>query len=150
MTIMKSKIICGWDPGETTGLCIIEADTSFDGFTVALSATIPWKQRLTMIRNIVHAHNAIHIVEDYTIYASKAKDQIGSKVPSARVIGIIAAFCYEYEREMHLWPASCIERTQILPAHAPLLLRPDPGEHARDAYKHARLLFTKLKHKGAL
>lgn len=142
-----SNVICGWDPGETTGLCIIEEDDSFDGFCVRMSATVPWSQRFHMIRDIIKHYNAIHIVEDYHVYASKAKDQIGSKIPSARVIGIIEAYCDEYGREIQLWPASCIQRTQILPIHAPLLLKPDPGEHARDAYKHARLLHTTLKHR---
>jgi hypothetical protein len=103
-----------------------------------------------MIYELIHGHpNAQNIAEGYTIYKGKGEDQVGSKVPSARVLGVIEAYTYLLDRPLIIWPASMIQRTEIPAHHAPLILSGKDREHAKDAYKHARHWFIRDKHVGS-
>lgn len=141
-------IAIGWDPGDTTGVCIIGEDPSdSEGFSVIYSGAVPWEQRKQLIHDLIRecarAHN---VAEGYIVYKSKARDQIGSKVPSARVLGLIEAYTDLYHRPLTIWPASVIQRTEIPEHHQSVLLRGEYREHAKDAYKHARYWFVREKH----
>lgn len=130
-----------WDPGVTTGICIIELLP--DDFRVHQSATMPWERRFTMVPDILKWLQPKYIViERFALYASKAKDQIGSEFPSAQLRGVIemaSVFVLNTTPHVIIQPASIMTRVEILERDAPLIL---PSEHARDAYKHARYFAT--------
>lgn len=129
-----------FDPGLTTGF--IDVDVSDDGgFRVVKSCEIAWSSRfsigeLLQWNEVVPQPSAI-VVEKFTLYAHRSKDQIGSDFPSAQVIGIIETYAHQLGLldVVHYQMASVMSMVRILPEHYPYLIK---SEHARDAYKHMR------------
>lgn len=139
---LNQQTIMAWDPGGTTGLCIGVRDSSAPGgFTVLESHAIRWERRFVAIRACIEQHQPTHtVIESFTLYKHKAKDQIGSDFPSSQVIGIIGAYLYMCGLEAPVFqPASLIHgrpEVQLLPQHEPLL---GSTAHQRDAYRHLRV-----------
>ena len=137
-----TKIIAGFDPGGSTGYCFGQLDESRLGFTVKRCNVIAWKDRIPAIRALLgHFRPDIIIVEDFALYASKAKDMVGKRMQSSEVIGIIGTYIYEFGLpDMRLMMASSISRTEVPADHLKFLpnLVAVQKEHAMDAYKHVR------------
>lgn len=140
---LKYSIIA-FDPGLTTGVCIIEQWDEERTFKVILSGVIEWSSRFQMIQTLVgrEAYTSV-VAERFTLYKNKAQDQVGADFPSCQVIGIIG-MCMHLRGldEPILYPASNMLRVEILPEHANQLHK---SEHGRDAYKHARYELIRLQ-----
>lgn len=139
----SNDIIMGFDPGGSTGYCVGQMDPNeVLGFKVLRCNVIQWEDRKPAIKALLnHFRPRVCIVEDFVLYATKAKDQVGKRFPSVIVIGIIETYLYELGlNEMILRLASTISRTEIPKAHEPFIpqLSAEQCEHAMDAYKHVR------------
>jgi hypothetical protein len=134
--------IVSFDPGYVTGFCEAIWNPGDDDFLVVKSSTIDWPSRHTGVRDLLLGTGevplpSVIVAESFRLYAHKAQDQIGQDFPSARILGVIETYAYEYGvlNTMILQPASVMSRVQIRPEHKSSL---DKSEHARDAYKHLR------------
>lgn len=139
---MKDAII-GFDPGGTTGYCVAyPVPGSILGFDVVRCNVIQWNDRIPAIRAILnHYLPKVILVEDFVLYASKAKDMVGKRMQSAEVIGIIRTYLYELSLpDPQMRMASTISRTEIPRAHLSVIpsLSAEQKEHAMDSYKHVR------------
>jgi hypothetical protein len=139
--------IIGIDPGATTGVCAIVESVDRDDFQVAGVYEIPWQDRLSFFRALfTGAITAISgdqllpeivVIEDFKLAQGHAMDQVGSRFPSVRIIGIVEAFMSLCDPVPMLvfQPPSSMARVEMLPQHAHMF----PGLiHAGDAYRHAR------------
>lgn len=143
MPLQNKSIIMGFDPGGTTGYCVGRIDNTLTlGFEVVRCNVIQWDDRIPAVKALLHHYRpSLCIVEDFVLYASKAKDQIGKRFPSVLVIGILEAYLHELSlNPMVLRLASTISRTEIPKAHQSSIPQLDAvtREHAMDAYKHIR------------
>lgn len=138
-------IIIGFDPGETTGVCVlvVEKDKG-DGF-VADAFTIAWQERFEIIELIAEYPEAVIVAEDFRLYEAKARSQINSRFPSSQIIGIIEAAVFVSRGSVNVvyQMASCISRVQVLEMHRPVIPH---SPHMEDAYKHAR--YYSVMHRG--
>lgn len=137
--------IVGIDPGGTTGFCHIV--TNEDGFDVVQVIEVPWPVRfdLAIKLEFMCALPSIYIiVESFVLYQSRAQDQVGSDFPSVKIIGMIEYFLHAHGRLdiLHYQSASQIARVGILSDHLHLV---KGSEHKKDAYRHARLAYEKIK-----
>lgn len=140
-------LILAFDPGATSGVCGIEHITGRD-FQLVMSFEYAWQERFKIF-NLIYAHRLnikALVIERYRLFENRTTlhAQIGSEIPSARVIGIIelsAAICR----------LNCItfqdpsdrNSVSVLPEHRALIHR---SKHCIDAYKHARFyVLTKAR-----
>lgn len=147
------RIIMGWDPGETTGVCVAEWNQLETSFKVIYSSLVTWPTRLPRIRELIEAYQPTNtVVESFRLYESKARDQIGNDFPSVQVIGIIEAYLYMTGLQLPTYQsASTISGrppVQILPEHQGLLYLGTAAmmEHSNDAYKHMRYWIEHQRH----
>ena len=144
--------VIGIDPGQTTGYVDIHLNGS--SWQVVDAQEITWDERFrlgpllagTPSDNIVGPPLPDYVVvEQFTLYAHKAQEQIGSHFPSARVIGTLEAYMYDAGiiDRLIFQPASVRSLVKIMPAHEAILTG---SPHKRDAYQHARyFLVTHLR-----
>lgn len=140
-------LIIAFDPGATTGVAAIE-HTNGRNFQLVMSLEYAWVDRFKIF-NLIYLHRASIkqiVIERYRLFENKTTlhAQIGSEIPSARVIGLIelsAAIC----------KLNCItfqdpsdrNSVSVLPEHRQLIKR---SKHCIDAYKHARFyVLTKAR-----
>ena len=148
-----TDIVLGLEPGLTTGYAAITLDDG-NASKLVKFGEIKWDDRFqvgNLLKDLGVAPSGLAAiaVENFVLYAGKAKDQIGNTFPSAQMIGIIHTYCREFNL-MHittLQMASSRKRVQIEP-HVKQAFK-DAGhgssQHVIDAYQHARLLALKLK-----
>lgn len=139
-------MIIAFDPGYTTGVAVIDNFRPLPApqlveFDVIAAFDIPWQDRIGMVRDLL-ANNRDRIkaivYEQYKLFphADAIRQQIGSEIPSARVIGVIEAEadrCGLFDRivAQETWA-----RKQIaIPVHHGRLLT--GSRHRADAYGHA-------------
>lgn len=140
-------LILAFDPGATTGVAAIE-HTNGRNFQLVMSLEYAWIDRFKIF-NLIYLHRASIkqiVIERYRLFENKTTlhAQIGSEIPSARVIGLIelsAAIC----------KLNCItfqdpsdrNSVSVLPEHRQLIQR---SKHCIDAYRHARFyVLTKAR-----
>lgn len=153
--INAGDYILGFDPGGTTGFACIRYLGVFDCFFLEESSQYIWERRCIDTRLLVNKYarlarekkaNFYIVCENFKIYRDKAQDQVGSEVPSARVIGaleMVVSMLYPVpygEQGIIFHMASEIQRVQIRDEHTALV---GTSEHRKDAYKHARLFLAK-------
>jgi hypothetical protein len=136
--------LAAFDPGETTGYCIIDIQDDGKDFVVHRCGEIEWDVRFANLEYIFLEDNPrIIVIEQFRLYPHKAKSQIGSIFPSVRVIGIIETICYLEkisEEKIHFQGAGDIVKTMVLDRDVKLVAG---SPHKIDAYRHARLHFLK-------
>lgn len=139
------KIVIGWDPGRTTGVCAAMADRDRpSGFRVLESTIVEWPNRFSRIRGLIELYRpTTTIIERFVLYKHAAKDQVGSEFPSSQVIGIIEAYLFMTGLAMPIYQGAYQiagkPPVQILEEHAGIL---GHTEHHKDAYKHVRYWFV--------
>lgn len=139
-------IVC-FDPGYTTGVAVIgnfravPAPDLID-FDVIAAFDMPWADRVRATRDIITnnapAIRAIVCERFYLFHHEDAlKKQIGSEMPSARVIGVIEAEAdragiFERLEFQETWQR---KQARVLPKHMNEI---GASRHTFDAYCHAR------------
>lgn len=137
--------ICGIDPGQTTGVCLIEDHDDSNDFQVLNVWQIPWENRLTFFKALLTCTFTngeslvpeVVVIESFRLRPGRAMEQVGSEFPSVRIIGIVEALlslCIPQPPLIFQEP-SVTARVNILSDDQPILLG---LVHASDAYKHAR------------
>lgn len=106
---MNYKFILALDPSGnytegkgTTGWCVFNAldDKVIKAGSISASDFTTkecyWQAHLDLISKMQKQYksNLIVVIEDYLLYASKAKDQINSRMETPKLIGIVQLFCY--------------------------------------------------------
>lgn len=143
-------LIIGIDPGATTGLAIAE-HTSGREFKLLQTLEYSWKDRFKIF-NFIYVSRAVIktiVVEEYRLFENKItlNSQIGSEIPSARVIGIIelAAYlsnlnCIVFQKPSDIHGRDPVTKRanytlSIVPEHKPFIQK---SKHCLDAYFHVR------------
>jgi hypothetical protein len=136
--------LASFDPGQTTGYCVIDIQDDGKDFSVHRCDEIPWEARFANIDYIfINDTPQIIVVEQFRLYPHKAKVQIGSIFPSVRVIGIIETMCYIHglaESRLYFQGAGDIVKTMVLERDMTMVAG---SPHKIDAYRHARLHFLR-------
>lgn len=69
-----------------------------------------WKEHTTLITNcFVSYKKLIVVMEDYVLYADRAKTQINSKMETCRLLGILQNHCNTLKIPYHLELASAVK-----------------------------------------
>lgn len=145
-----------YDPGGTSGFCCIRHTTGRD-FNVVASYEIPWNDRLKIF-NVMYSNRTrikAVIIERYQLFKNELtlKSQIGSEMPSARVIGIVelaVAICQV--QPLVFQEPSVMGNVSILPEHRKLIAKSlkypsQRSEHCKDAYLHGRFYILTVARK---
>lgn len=124
-------IVIGFDPGETTGVCVFEQEGN-DAVPVKY-ANVPFLQLHEWLDSAPKPD--VVVIEDYKILSHKAMAHIGSKLETVQAIGIISAYRYKHRAKEVKQPADikpiAEKFTQVTP----------PKKHSEghwvDAFNHA-------------
>jgi hypothetical protein len=145
--------IVGIDPGQTTGYVEVLCDPDSGEWQIIDAREIAWEDRFILkplltcssVKFIADGPElpvepllpAYVVCEQFTLYANKARDQVGSHFPSVRIIGTLEAYLDEYHilGRLMFQGASVRERVQVLPQHESML---GTSDHTHDAYQHVR------------
>lgn len=120
---MYYKYILGIDPSGnffegkgTTGVCLYSAiqDRIIEAKSISAKNYKSWYNYWSAILNyidkIVKTHKSLIIViEDYTLYATKASAQINSKMETPKLIGVLQYFCKTNDIPAVLQPAHLVK-----------------------------------------
>jgi hypothetical protein len=140
-------LILGFDPGGCTGVAIAEHSSGRD-FQLVQSLEYPWIDRFKIFNLIYSNRTRIKavVVETYRLFANELTlhSQVGSEIPSARVIGIVelsAKIC-KLDCLYFQDPGRRLE-VSLLPEHKKLIGRSTKypnrqSEHCLSAYLHLR------------
>lgn len=141
-------IIIGIDPGQTTGICIVQTDKEpVGGFHILVADDYEWEDRFGLaglIKKSIKALSTV-VIESFNLYPVAAKGQaaIRSSFPSVEMIGIVSYACHINEIELVRQPPSVRSRVTVLPEHKEALRG---LHHAVDAYKHVRYYLVHQAH----
>lgn len=139
----RRSLIIAIDPGYTTGNVIAELDPrSANGFTFVAAVELEWSNRLRFYREFFAANyariEAIVIERFYLFgYGDSLQSQVGSEMPSSRVIGAVEAFADFFELTdrivvQEVWAKKQLKRVDNAFFAGPLGF----SKHNLDAYKH--------------
>lgn len=143
---MKRDVIIGIDPGYTTGIAILDNVRRRDApdlvdFNTLAAYEIDWNGRTFATRSLLETYAervAAIVIEEFKLfpYIDAFESQIGSVMPSARVIGIIEAYADVYNIADRIVFAEVWQRKQVRTrtVDAPVSKR---SRHTSDAYAHA-------------
>lgn len=89
------SILIALDPGITTGYAV------FIGGRIHLTGTMDWEDPKRGVNQLYYLFERffpnILVCEDYRLYASKAKAQIGSQMKTVKIIGAIELICSQQD-----------------------------------------------------
>ena len=113
---MRVKVVLGVDPGHTTGWCL----TSEKGVVLDKDQTKGNNESSDYLTDLFvrfpeynYEFTAI-VMEDYKIFAHKAKQHIGSRVPAAQIIGIVEHEARQRDIKLVKQPSSILVTAQKL------------------------------------
>lgn len=150
---MINCYVIGFDPSGsyhegkgTTGWCLM-----FHGKLIKCgmisaknypNAMLYYQAHLDLLMNLKKEYdsNIELAMEDYTLYASKAKEQINSKMETCRLIGVIEYWCFQNGMPCKLQSAARVKKRwtdEILEHEGIELPKTHDERHARDAIRHA-------------
>ena len=137
--------IFSFDPGRTTGYCSIDVQDDGKDFSVVRCGEIEWSERMPALHGILYDSlmPTYVVIESFRLFPHKARAQIGSQFPSARVIGAIEAMVHLLgigEENIKFQEPGDIVKV-VVPERDLLYVAGSP--HKVDAYRHARLCFLK-------
>jgi hypothetical protein len=126
-----TRLLC-LDPGETVGWAFFHTGILENHGQVSLHA-----ERLTPIVEVIrNTRPDIIVCEDYKVYAHKAAEHVGSKVPTIQVIGAIRLTAEQLGIPIHFqmaYQAKGFCKDDKLTAWGLYLVR---QRHANDAIRH--------------
>lgn len=138
------------DPGKTTGL-VVASNVNYQAETYELNTAvqIPWDQRADLYQWLAVLHNSslgltrdldAIVIEDFVLYANKAKDQINSRFPSVSVIERVTVYAEQLgcANKIKMQMAGLRKSVLIPEEHYAILKR---QQHAIAAYQHLRYYF---------
>lgn len=140
-------LIIAIDPGGTTGIAIAEHSSGRD-FQLIQSLEYAWNDRFKIF-NLIYANRSrikALVIETYRLFENPEtlKSQIGSEIPSARVIGIIELSAKVCKLDCIYFqdPGRRLE-VSLLPEHKKLIghsmkYSSKRSEHCLSAYLHLR------------
>lgn len=162
---MKYKHVLAIDPSGnfiegkgTTGWVVMNYKQKLIalGQIAAKNFTTPekyWNAHLDLIqRNYEHyGNNLIVVIEDYRLYAERAKNQTNSQMETCRLIGLLQWFCWKLNQPYELQLASMVKsrwNDELLLRECILFKdrrglkhtesnKPMYTMHLRDAFRHA-------------
>ena len=87
------KVLLALDPGLTTGYSI------FSSGEMLTNGIIDWKDLNTGFLSLIHLLQLFNpnvvVCEDYRLYANKVNAQLGSQIPTIKIIGAIEMLCIQ-------------------------------------------------------
>lgn len=137
-----NAMIIAIDPGYTSGVCVADNIISADRFTVIGAIEVHWVQRFDFFATFFRANAArldAIVIERFKLFPhiDSLRGQVGSEMPSSRVIGAVEMLAYQHGLFNKLTFQETWTRKQmtILADH-----RASVGlsKHNQDAYKHLR------------
>jgi len=134
-----------FDPGQTTGYCVMQINVPNRTFEVVRCDEIEWDVRLENTMDVMAAARPqdLIVIESFRLFPHKANAQVGSIFPSVRMIGIIETMAYyaninsariRYQEPGDIAKVAVMEEDLHWVKGSP---------HKGDAYRHARLFFLK-------
>lgn len=100
----------------TTGLCLFNANKHRIVDTKSITAKnydtwfAYWKAVVDSITNVFNKYKSVIVViEDYTLYATKAASQINSKMETPKLIGVLEYYCKTKNIQTVLQPAHMVK-----------------------------------------
>ena len=136
-TTIINRRVAVFDPGQTTGyFSCTGIDYKARTIRDADSHEIMWGNHECEIRSVLMAFKPeVIVIETFSLYRGKAKQQIGSTFPSVEIIGVIKAYVSEHmpNTVIVMQPAWAKERT--IRAYEDSV-KGVVGPHCRDAMRH--------------
>jgi hypothetical protein len=131
-----ATILVSIDPGKTTGVCLVSCNAyDREEFTVLESRAFIWTARFQLYEWIQSVVPEIIVMESFHLYASHARQMIGSAFESCQIIGAVEYLAHRMNVRIDYQPASEIQFVTIAFRHVGSI---GNTEHQKDAYKHAR------------
>jgi len=122
----EKKYVVGFDPSGnwhegkgTTGWCVFSAeDKQIIRIGELSAATFPtpeeyWNEHLKLIYDCCDRYgvdNIVIVIEDYLLYASKAKEQTNSRMETPQLIGLIKHHCWDRDIPYVTQPAAEVKK----------------------------------------
>lgn len=153
----------------TTGWCVFDTKgkkLTLGGFLTATSydkMEIYWHAHLDLIQEYYkrYGKRMIIVIEDYLLYATKAQDQINSKMETPKLIGILQHYCWLKQIPYHMqtasevktrWTDEILEHKGYIKHKGRNCIVPESGDilnkHSRDSVRHA-VHYATFKNKEA-
>lgn len=135
--LVRMKIgeyIVAIDPGQTTGVSQMKY-TGERNFELVYCQEIPWDRRFKL-RELVKGMSHV-VIERFALYESHAKAMVNNEFPSVRIIGIVDAYCNEFDLldRVTFQGAQSMQSVLVLPEHTAMT---KGSEHRKDSYRHGR------------
>lgn len=143
-----AAVILAIDPGETTGVCLIQTAPTNDGFEVLCCEEVAWNDRFQRLHGLILGSEELPapqtlVMEAFRLRQGRAYEQSGSEMPSSQVIGVVEAIWWLHGHpmtEVTFQEPAAMARVQVLPEHVKWVTG---SPHKQDAYRHARYYFLK-------
>lgn len=152
---MKYKRIFALDPSGsfdegkgTTGTCLLNHNKEVSTASIRakdyVNAESYWDAHLAAIDSIMATNrkDCIVVVEEYFLYASKAQDQINSRMETCRLLGLIQWHCYKKNYPIFFQRASEVKNRWGDDLLRKRLELPKVNRHEMDAVRHAMHYYT--------
>lgn len=103
----------------TSGLCVYNAADDCiircEDISAAAYASLEeyWSAHLKLLYSLVEKYgleNVAIVIEDYMLYASKAKEQTNSRMETPQIIGVLKHYCWSQYIPYTMQPASEVKR----------------------------------------
>ena len=145
--------IMGLDPGETTGATIIDIPSHI--VSIPLKSEISnWVQYAGELENWFAIESLIKeftpdviVIEEFRLYADKAKSKIGHDFPEVKIIGQIEMIAQQQNIPIHKQGAGVVKQFYTDERLKSLNMWQSGQRHARDAVRHALYFFDFNKKK---
>lgn len=144
-------ILMAFDPGLTTGCAVYEVDPYGD-MVLLETCEYGWSSRMMMTEELLGRFQPkIVVIETYRLFAEKAAGQIGSTIAAVEIKGmIIMAYYITYGRYNNGEVPIIVlqnpgEENGVAIRRQDMRMMQGVSEHRKDAYKHGRLLYERLK-----
>lgn len=125
------------DPGFCTGVCRVIIEPVFEMGEVVYAKEYPWDQRFRIPELVKQYPNDVILVESFRVYAHKAKDLIGSDMPSSQVIGMVEYALQQQGRLDQICYQQAVATAKVkIPDNLKAVF--GSSEHMKDAYKHIK------------
>lgn len=146
MLSLQPTHLIAFDPGDTTGVAIVQGGKPISTYTISMQCMINTIATKTSVF-YTWKKTSIWIAEDFLLYPAKAAGQAFSKIPSAQVLGMLSVAAAMANKQLILQRASDVkqfatdDRIRSWGWNVQHM-----STHERDAIRHALFyLFKNLK-----
>ena len=142
------KVLLAIDPGETTGYSIFKDGELFRHGVIIWK--IPSLGYEIFVNHLKEDFPDVVVCEDYRLYANKVNAQLGSQIPTIKIIGAIEMLCSTNKIPMIKQMASTAKQFCTREKLEEWGYWKKINPHARDSIRHATyfLLFCKNNYLG--